>query len=182
MIQKGLNTMTKYKLEKEDTLLLVIDLQEKLMKAMKEREKVYKKTNLLINTARQLKMPVIVTEQYPKGLGPTVVEIKEHLPECFTIEKTSFSACTESLNEVLKDLPQKTILVAGSETHICVLQTVRDLLARGYNVHLVRDACCSRFDEDHETGLEYMKEMGAVTTTAEIVIFDLLKKGCKTRF
>lgn len=169
--------MTKHRLEKEDTLLLVIDLQDKLMKAMKDREKVYKKTNLLIDAAKQFKMPVIVTEQYPKGLGSTATEIQDHLPECATIEKTTFSACTESLNMALKDLPQKAVLIAGSETHICVLQTARDLLAMGYNVHLVRDACCSRFDEDHETGLQYMKEMGAVITTAEISIFDLLKES-----
>lgn len=169
--------MSSYRLEKENAILLIIDLQEKLMKAMKDREKVYKNTNLLIAAAKQLNIPIIVTEQYPRGLGQTVAEIEENLPQCSKVEKTSFSACTQSLKEILGGIPQKTVIVTGSETHICVFQTVRDLLEDGYEVYLVRDAVCSRFDENYENGLELMKDIGAVITTAETVVFDLLKEA-----
>ncbi len=168
--------MSKYSLNKEDVILIVIDIQERLMNAMPDREKVYKNTCLLLATAKQLDFPVVVSEQYPKGLGPTVSEIKEALPDYAYIEKTSFSVSAD-LQKILADSGRKTLLVTGSETHVCVFQTVRDMLEAGYQVHVVKDAVCSRFDENYQNGIELMRDMGAVITNTETVIFDLLKQA-----
>jgi len=166
--------MSKYCLQQEATIIVVIDLQEKLMPAMPDREKVYKNTGILLKTAQQLQIPVVVTEQYPKGLGPTVAEIKECLTNYEYLEKISFSAY-DALKEVLADSDRKTVIIVGSETHVCVFQTVRDLIAAGYYVHLVKDAVCSRFDVNHSNGLELMRDLGAVITNTETVVFDLFK-------
>ncbi|HHV15324.1 MAG TPA: hydrolase [Gelria sp.] len=166
----------KYKLKREDTVLVVIDLQERLMNAMKDREKVYKNTNLLLSTAKEFNIPVILSEQYPRGLGPTVAVIKENLPADYIyLEKLSFSLCGAGLFEMLAEIGKNTIIVCGSETHVCVFQTVRDLVEAGYNVHLVRDAVCSRFDENYENSLNLMSELGAVVSNTETVVFDLLE-------
>lgn len=172
---------TNYKLNKDNTILVVIDFQEKLMKAMSQSDKVYKNTNLLLVAAEQMGIPVIVTEQYPRGLGDTVKEIKEHLVDCQYIEKIKFSAF-EGLQEFLTDNNRKTILITGSETHICVFQTTRDLVEAGYNVQVVKDAVCSRFKENHQNGLELMKDLGAVVTNTETVLFDLLKVSGSPEF
>lgn len=165
---------TKYNLDKDDTIIVVIDFQEKLMKAMSQSEKVYKNTGMLLIAAEQMGIPVIVTEQYPRGLGGTVKEIKDHLKDYKYMEKVKFSAF-EGLQELLKDTARKTILITGSETHVCVFQTTRDLIEAGYNVHVVQDAVCSRFKENHLSGLELMKDLGAVVTNTETALFDLLK-------
>ncbi len=168
--------MGKYKLKREDTVLVVIDLQERLMNAMKDREKVYKNTNLLLSTAKEFNIPVILSEQYPRGLGPTVAVIKENLPADYIyLEKLSFSLCGAGLFEMLTEIGKNTIIVCGSETHVCVFQTVRDLVDAGYNVHLVRDAVCSRFDENYENSLNLMSELGTVVSNTETVVFDLLE-------
>ncbi|MGR6835746.1 hydrolase [Syntrophomonas erecta] len=174
--------MKKFKLDAQDTLLVVIDLQEKLMNAMKDRERVYKNTNLLINVAKTFDIPVVVTEQYPRGLGKTVPEISDNLPACEVFEKTCFSACLPGLMDFIRQTGRKTIIVTGSETHVCVFQTARDLIEAGYYVHLVRDAVCSRFDENYENALSLMQEMGAVITNAETVTFDLLKEAGTPQF
>ncbi len=174
--------MNKYKLDAQDTILMVIDVQDKLMAAMKDQEKVYARINLLLEAAKQLDMPVIVTEQYPQGLGSTVDIVARHLPPHQYLDKTTFTACTDGLWDILEPLNRKTVLVTGSETHICVFQTTRDLQEAGYQVHLIRDAVCSRFDENYENGLQLMRETGAVITTAETVVFDLLKKSGTPEF
>jgi nicotinamidase-related amidase len=173
--------MANYKLNKDDTVLIIIDLQEKLMKAMSEREKVYKNTNLLLAVAEQMGIPVIVTEQYPKGLGPTANEIKDNLKEYQYIDKMEFSAYT-NLEQILSAADRKTILVTGSETHVCVFQTTRDLLENGYNVHVVKDAVCSRFKDNYMNGLELMKDMGAVISNTETILFDFLKVAGSPQF
>jgi len=169
--------MNKLHLQSEDTVLVVVDIQDKLMKAMKDRERVYKNTVLLLETAKQFDIPVIVTEQYPKGLGPTVPEITEHLPEHSRVEKTHFSACVPDFNNLLQNINRKQVIITGSETHICVFQTTRDLMEAGYQVYIPRDAVCSRTDENYENGLDLMKSAGAVITNTETIIFDLLKQA-----
>ncbi len=168
--------MNKYKLNSDDAVLLLIDLQEKLLKVMDQSAKVIRYTSLLLNTAKQLQIPVIVSEQYPRGLGRTLEQICEHIPEHQLIEKTTFS-CGEALLSKIADLKRNTVIVTGSETHVCVFQTVIDLLEKGYTVHVVRNAVCSRFKEDYQNGLELMKEAGAIITNAETVVFDLLKQS-----
>ncbi len=173
--------MANYRLNQEEVILVIIDLQEKLMKAMPEREKVYKNTQILLKTAEQLHIPVIVTEQYPKGLGATADKIKEYLNEYKYLEKTSFSAGA-LLNELLVNSNRKTLIIAGSENHVCVFQTVRDMIAEGYNVHVVKDAVCSRFELNYCNGLELMRELGAVISNTETVIFDLFKTSGTPEF
>jgi len=168
--------MNKFKLDSQDTVIFIIDLQEKLMKAMKNRESVYQNTRLLLEVAKQYNIPVVSCEQYPKGLGSTVKEVKDYLPpNYYYLEKISFSAYTEELQEILQKIGRKTIIVVGSETHICVFQTSRDLVDAGYNVHVVRDAVCSRFKENYENGLDLMKSLGAIITNTETILFDLFQ-------
>ena len=167
---------TKFKLNKDDTILVIVDLQEKLMKAMSHRDKVYKNTQLLLTLAEQMEIPVIITEQYPRGLGSTVDDIKSYLKEYHYVEKILFSAY-EGLKDILASENRKTVLMIGSETHVCVFQTTRDLLEAGFAVHVVKDGVCSRFKENYLNGLELMGEAGAVITNTETVIFDLLQVG-----
>lgn len=125
-------------------MLLVIDIQDKFVPAMKYGEQVIQNTNTLISVAKKLGVPIIVTEQYPKGLGKTVSEVSNNLEGSLTYEKTSFSGCTSEVTSTLKGLGRKKIIITGMETHVCVFQTVRDLLANGYQVFVVGDAVCSR--------------------------------------
>lgn len=174
--------MNKFRLEPQDTILVVIDIQEKLMASMKDRERVYKNVNLLLEAGRQINIPVLLTEQYPQGLGSTAPEIADNLTDYKYLEKISFSACTPGFYDVLRESGRKTVIITGSETHICVFQTVRDLIEAGYNVHLVRDAVCSRFDENYENGIQLMHDCGAVITNTETIVFDLLKQAGTPQF
>ncbi len=168
--------MDRFFLDRNNTLFLIIDIQEKLANVMKARDEVVKNCLHLIELSKLLRIPVIVTEQYPKGLGPTVKEIKEHLSDYKTVEKMTFSCCEEPvfLNEV-KSFNRKSIVITGMETHICVLQTCIGLLKEGFYVHIVRDAVCSRTKENWKTGIEFMRDAGAVITCTETVLFQLLK-------
>lgn len=170
--------MEKFSLVKEDTALLIVDIQERLAGAMREKikEETIKNNLHLVELAKMLSIPVAVTEQYPKGLGPTVKEIQEALPSYQPVEKLTFSCCGEpDFLAAVKALNKKTILLTGMETHICVLQTCIDLLKSGYTVHLVRDGVCSRAKENWITGTEFMRDAGAVVTCTETVLFQLLK-------
>lgn len=169
--------MAKHQLDKDNCVLLIIDLQDKLMKVMEQKEKVFRNTQLLISTSKQLGMPIVVTEQYPKGLGSTAEEITDHLDTFTRIEKVAFSACTEDTIQTLKQTGRKQVLITGSETHICVFQTVRDLIDLGYSPFVISDAVCSRFKLNYKNGIHLMQEEGAIITNAETVVFDLLKKS-----
>ncbi len=168
--------LEKFVLHKADTLLLIVDIQEKLAIVMKEREKVVKNNLHLIELAKLINMPVMVTEQYPKGLGTTVTEIREALPLYRPNEKMTFDCCGQPsfLND-FKKLNKSSVVLTGMETHICVLQTCIGLLKGGVNVHLVQDAVCSRTKENWKTGVEFMREAGAIVTSTETVLFQLLK-------
>jgi nicotinamidase-related amidase len=174
--------MAKNRLLAETSLFMVIDLQGGLMKVMDRAGKVYRNTQLLLAACQQMGIPVVVTEQYPKGLGHTVAEVADNLGQHTIIEKTSFTAVTGDTSGVLQELGRKQVLIAGSETHICVYQTVRDLLEAGYEVFVLADAVCSRTKENFDTGLALMKDEGAVITSAETAVFDLLKKAGTPEF
>lgn len=174
--------MPRYELNQNDTAIVIIDFQEKLMNAMPVKEKVYKSTNIILAAAQQLKIPVILTEQYPKGLGHTVEDVKTYLPEHICIEKNSFSACIEEFNQTIQELSCKNIVMLGAETHICVYQTTRDLIQMGYNVNVLRDGVCSRTKENYKNGLQLMDKMGAVIMNTETAVFDLLKKSGTPEF
>ena len=169
--------MNKYVLTKEEAVILVIDIQERLVPAMKYGKQVIQNTNIIISVAQKLGIPIIVTEQYPKGLGKTVAGISENLEGQLTYAKTTFSSCTSEVTSALKELGRKKIIITGMETHVCVFQTVRDLLALGYQIYAVRDAICSRTKENYRNGLSLMSSMGAVVTDTETVFFDLMKQS-----
>ena len=169
--------MNKYVLIREEAVLLVIDIQDRLVPAMKYGEQVIRNTNTVISIAKNLGVPIIVTEQYPKGLGKTVTELSDNLEEAVTYEKVTFSACTPEVTSALKGLERKKIIITGMETHVCIFQTVRDLLAMGYQVFVVGDAVCSRTKENHLNGLSLLTSMGAVVTNTETVFFDLMKEA-----
>lgn len=174
---KGVVSLRKHFLDRGQSLLMIIDLQERLMAVMDQAQKVYRNTCLMLAVCQQLEMPVVVTEQYPRGLGRTVPDISEKLGQYLLIEKITFSAVTAEMLAQLQELGRKQILVAGSETHVCVFQTVRDLVAVGYEVYLLQDAVCSRRKRNYKNGLQLMKEEGAILTDTETAVFDLLKKG-----
>ncbi|MGI6120321.1 MAG: hydrolase [Desulfosporosinus sp.] len=169
--------MDKYVLIGEEAVLMLIDIQERLVPAMKYGQKVIENTNILISLAKKSGIPIIVTEQYPKGLGKTVSDISDNLEGSSTYEKLTFSGCTSEVTSALKGLGRKKIIITGMENHVCVFQTVRDLLTQGYQVFLVRDAVCSRTKENYKNGLSLMSSMGAVVTNTETVVFDLLKQS-----
>ncbi len=168
--------MNRFLLDKDNTALLLIDIQDRLANVMKVRDEIVKNCLHLIELSKMLNIPIVLTEQYPKGLGQTVAEIKDALPSYQPIEKLTFSCCEDPnfLNEI-KRLDKKTIILTGMETHICVLQTCIGLLKEGFHVHLVRDAVCSRAKENWKAGVEFTRDAGAVITCTETVLFQLLK-------
>jgi len=168
----------KFRLEREKTAVVVVDLQERLMAAMKHAGKVYRNTGIMLEASAVLGLPVVVTEQYPKGLGHTVEEVKACLPSYEPVEKITFSCCGEQgFMDVLKKTDRKQVILLGSETHVCVYQTCLDLLEAGYGVHLLRDAVCSRAKENYLAALELMRQAGAVITSTETVLFQLLVRA-----
>ncbi len=174
--------MDKFTLFKEDSLLLIIDLQEKLVAAMKYGKQAIEKTNVLISAAKEMNMPIFVTEQYPKGIGRTVPEINDNLENVIKFEKTCFSACSQEFISSLKETGRKKIIITGTETHICVFQTARDLISLGYEVFIVTDGVLSRKKENYMNALDLMKSMGATITNTETVLFDLLKEAGTPEF
>ncbi len=175
--------LSNFILNKDDSLLLIVDIQERLASVMKYREQVAKNVNLLVELAKMLDIPVVVSEQYPKGLGHTVAEIKETLPVYAPVEKISFDCCGEQgFVSGIKKHGRKKIIVTGMESHICVLQTVLGLLGSGYIPHVVSDAVCSRTKENWKTGIEMMRDAGAVITCTEAALFQLLKEAGTEEF
>lgn len=168
--------------DEDNTVLLIIDIQDRLVVVMDDREEVVENTQKLIESSELLDIPMIITEQYRKGLGSTIKEITEEREFYANIQKTTFSAYNDQLKTALKELGKKNILVAGMETHVCVLQTVRDLVADGYQVHLASDAITSRTEANYQNGLDLMQNMGAVVSNTETILFDLLKDSNRPEF
>lgn len=168
--------LEKFKLEREKALLLVVDVQQKLLPSMDPAiwERTKKRIDLLLEGAAELELPVLTTEQYPKGLGPTDPELAEPA-RTRVIEKMAFGCCGEPrFLEHLRGQERPQIIVTGMEAHVCVYQTVLGLLAGGWQVHLVRDAIISRRKDDYRNSLELARDAGAVVTTAETALFQML--------
>ncbi|MEE4254794.1 MAG: isochorismatase family protein [Desulfuromusa sp.] len=164
-------------LEAEKAVLVVIDVQEKLAPAMNQAlyGQLLLHANLLIEGFKSLDLPIIATEQYSKGLGHTVTELSGATDqEC--VEKMAFSCCgDEKFVAALEKTGAKQVIIVGMEAHVCVFQTVLDLLDRGYIVHLVSDAICSRFESDYRNAIRTAAKAGAVITTTETALFQLVK-------
>lgn len=170
-------------LDIENSLLLIIDIQERLVKTL-DKDVVVKRTAVLTKAANILEIPTILTEQYPKGLGSTVEQVKQTLAtDSLIVEKTAFSALKEEgFLEKLKSYNKKQIVISGIETHVCVHQTVADLIEEGFEVYVVKDACASRNKYEFKQGIERMLENGAKITCLEIVLFEWLKDAKHPKF
>jgi len=172
------------RLRKEDTVLVGIDFQERLMPAMKNNDEVEATAAKLVKGCRILGVPAVFTQQYTKGLGATVPAIVTALTEAIgdeipaaefnPVEKTSFSAMGEpAFVEALKKLGRKTVIIAGVEAHVCVQQTVLDLLENGYDVFVANDCISSRSNNDKKYAQRRMGDAGAAGTTYESILFEL---------
>jgi hypothetical protein len=162
------------RIKREFTAGLVIDIQEKLFPHMDQREELLKKCVTLLDGLKVLGVPLMVTEQYPRGLGGTVEAIARFTGSDPVFEKMAFSCCDEPT--VLQSAifqKHKTLIVCGIEAHVCVLQTVVDLIGAGYTAVVVADCISSRSAEDKRVALERMRAEGAVLTTCESILFEL---------
>jgi len=165
-------------LDKDRAALVVIDVQEKLCLAMDDKvlRKMTKNIGILLEGAGELNLPVLITEQYVKGLGATIAELREKAGDAPCFEKMTFSSCgSPEFVEKLKETGRSQIIVTGMETHVCVLQTVIELRDAGFEVHVVKDAVMSRCKRNWQTAMEAMSLTGAVPTCTESVLFQLLK-------
>jgi nicotinamidase-related amidase len=173
-------TVGKFQLRRQETSLLVVDIQERLAAVMGDRERVVANAGRLIAGAKLLGVPVVHSEQYPRGLGPTVPELRAALEPAAPVEKLTFDCCGEPT--FAPALERTAVVVCGMETHICVLQTVLGLIARGAVVHVAADAACSRDPENARVALELMRDAGAVVTCTETVLFQLLERAGTPEF
>jgi nicotinamidase-related amidase len=168
-------------LGREHTALVVIDVQERLFPAMDSdhREEVMRNLKVLAATAQRLQLPTLATEQYPKGLGHTLPEMKAALPTGLTpIEKVAFSCWgVEAFRSRLTASGARQVLLGGIEAHVCVLMSALDLLAAGYGVHIVADAVTSRTQANWRLAMAQLRQAGAVVTTTETVLFQLLRQA-----
>ena len=167
----------------ESTALILIDFQERLFPAMYEKEKLLRNVVRLIQGAKVLEIPIILTEQYPRGLGPTIPEIKTLVPDIKPIEKVCFNCGDEgAFDKALETLKRKQVLIAGIEAHICVYQTALALARAGYEVQVVGDGVSSREPENKLAALSRMSAAGIGVTTMEMALFELLKAAQGDKF
>jgi len=173
-----------FRLDRKKAILLVVDVQQKLIPSMDPAvyARTLKNIDLLIRGSAELQIPVVATEQYPKGLGKTVPELASAC-ENIVVEKMSFGCCGEpSFLDRLKELGRSQVIVTGMEAHVCVYQTVLGLIEEGFGVHLVRDAIISRGKIDYLSALDNAARAGAVVTTAETALFQLLFTAAAPEF
>lgn len=170
----------------DDSVLVVIDLQERLAAAMPEqvRERVLSCVEIMLTATEMLSVPVMATEQYPKGLGHTEPRLKPYLDERVSvIEKTCFSCQTIPLfSQQLSATQRKQVFLVGMEAHICVLQTAMDLQANGYQVFVIEDAVSSRAQSNHDNAMHRLRQAGVVVTNVESVIFEWLRDASHSQF
>jgi len=177
--------MARRPLEAEQCALIVIDIQEKLLPPIFEKDRLIKNSRLLIRMASILKMPVLMSTQYARGLGNTVPEIAGLLPQAEAIDKHMFSCFgSDAFCAALKRLPgnRTTVLPCGMESHICVMQTVLSALREGYLVHVASDAVSSRAEWNWRIGLERMRAAGAVISSTEMMIYELMRSSSSPAF
>ena len=178
---RGGETMTA--LSRTRAALLVVDIQERLVAGMPEEilAKVLRDSGILIAAARKLGLPIVVSQQYPKGLGPTLPVVEEALAgyaDVHRFDKLEFSAADATRIEIKRD----QWIVCGMETHVCVYQTARGLIARGETVHVATDATCSRTKANWQIGCGLIERSGAILTSTEACVFDLLERAGSDEF
>ncbi len=170
--------------KEENSVLLVVDMQEAFRSSIPDFAMIASRIAIAVRGFGVLEIPVIVTEQYPDGLGSTVEELKLCLPESSpTLEKSTFSAFREpNFVETLKSLGRTQVVLCGIEAHVCVQQTAYDLKNEGYDVHLLRDCVSSRFDHDKNAGIERMHDLGVVSSSMEMALFELMGDSKHEKF
>ena len=157
-------------------VLVVIDIQGKLAQLMHQKEALIENAQKLIKGVQILEIPIIVTEQYPKGLGPTIPEVVALFPSFKPLPKVAFSCCgDEGFQRELLAVDRRQIMICGIETHVCVYQTTVDLLASGYEVEVVADVVSSRTADNREIALQRIRDEGANITSVEMALFELMK-------
>lgn len=167
----------------EKSLLVVIDIQGTLAHLMAHKKKLIANTSRLIRAASILKIPTLVTEQVPDKLGPTVPEISECFDDFWPIAKSSFSCYGEpKFSQMVDSMNRKEIVLAGIETHVCVYQTARDLIDKGYQVQVVGDATSSRTAENKHYALEHIKHAGGGVTSVEMIVCEWLRGSQHPQF
>lgn len=160
----------------KDSVLIIVDVQEKLRLVMSERERLVRNLGILTQGAKILGIPVINCRQYPKALGDTVAELKEHLEGIESVDKKCFScAASEDFMGKLKNTGAKHCIVCGIESHVCVYQTVRDLQRQGFHTYVPIDGVASRLSDNKKVAIERMRHEGATMTSVEMVLFELLE-------
>ena len=175
------------RLARETSVLVVVDVQEKLCAAMPEAtmKTLIANSELLLDAAALLGVDVIASEQYPKGLGPTIEPLRSKLAakQITPHAKMDFSACADlRFARALESLGKKAAIVIGMEAHVCVFQTVRDLVSRGYEVHVVADAVSSRTEENRIGGIKLCERAGAIANGTESILFDWLGRAGSPEF
>ncbi len=170
-------------LEQQKACLLIVDVQERFREHIENFELMTKNIVILIKVANRLGLPVILSEQYPEGLGPTIKEFLLVLENHKTFAKTAFSCCqAESFVKHLEELRRPQILATGIESHVCMNQTVHDLLARGYQTHIIADAISSRKNVNKKIGIKKMLDSGAIISSTEMATFELLETSSANDF
>ncbi len=171
-------------LDARQTALVIIDVQEAFRASIPDFAELSVRIALMAHAAQLLSVPVVVTEQYPKGLGRTAGEIRAVLPAALEpFEKTAFSSCgAASFNDELARAGARQVIVCGIEAHVCVNQTTHDLLARGFQVHLLTECIASRAESNRQTGLAKMQQSGALPTSIEMSLFELMRDSAHQQF
>jgi nicotinamidase-related amidase len=170
-------------LSSNEAVLLIVDVQESFRKHIADFANMTRNISILVEASKILKVPVIVTEQYPQGLGHTVTEISACLGEHKQFEKSCFSCCqSKDFMTGLNDSGRKQVLVTGIEAHVCVNQTVHDLLSEGYGVHIITDAISSRSQKNKEIGIQKMLSSGAIVSSVEMALFEMLVESGTENF
>lgn len=171
------------RIHREECAGLVIDIQEKLFPHMLHKEELLKNCLTLIEGLQVLGVPMMVTEQYPKGLGATLEQINRVMENSLPIEKISFSCCDELVyREALEKMNRGWVIICGIEAHVCVMQTVIDLIDAGYKPVVVADCISSRKPEDKRVAIERMHSEGAIITTCESILFELTRVSGSEEF
>lgn len=170
------------RLTRDNALFLFVDIQERLLPAMFEAERVQRRTILLARAATQMRIPTLITEQNPSKLGATVEALAQVLGEYSPREKMLFSACTPDVLEEIQNSGRNSVVLCGLETHVCITQTALDLRESGCEVFLPHDAISSRYQSDKKAGLARLSGIGVIPCSTEMVIFELLREAGTPNF
>ena len=171
------------RIKQEESAVMIIDMQDRLFPHMAGKDALLNNIQRLIRGMQILDIPIILTEQYSKGLGKTILPVKDLINDVEPVEKISFSCCDEGrVMNALHQLNRKFIIIAGIETHVCVLQTVLDLIGLGYTPVVVADCISSRKETDKNIAIERIKSEGALITSTESILLELCRRAGNEKF